>query len=210
MYESYLNKHNIDDNKIYSINKLKSLNENLLLEMTNIWGNQIGLPYDIWLDPAGKERGNEHTFSPRIKINVDGNLIPMTISDNPDIPESVKKQGVIDFPHISLIKKYIKAYKDVLLAHFLKQISDKDVTQLLKNIKYADTSKEQLKAILNPRIENGQIEYRWDDEELLYIIDVLNSDNEIIITDFATNDFELFSKIEELKEVYEIEKVVKN
>lgn len=210
MYESYLNKHNINDNKVYSIDKLKSLNENLLLEMTNIWGNQIGLPYDIWLDPAGKERGNEHTFSPRIKVNVDGNLIPMTISDNPDIPESVRKQGIADFPHISLIKKYIKAYKDVLLAHFLKQISDKDVTQLLKNIKYADTSKEQLKAILNPRIENGQIEYRWDDEELLYIIDVLNSDNEIIITDFATNDFELFSKLEELKEVYEIENVVKN
>jgi len=210
MYESYLNKHNINDNKVYSIDKLKSLNENLLLEMTNIWGNQIGLPYDIWLDPAGKERGNEHTFSPRIKVNVDGNLIPMTISDNPDIPESVRKQGIADFPHISLIKKYIKAYKNVLLAHFLKQISDKDVTQLLKNIKYADTSKEQLKAILNPRIENGQIEYRWDDEELLYIIDVLNSDNEIIITDFATNDFELFSKLEELKEVYEIENVVKN
>lgn len=78
------------------------LNEQYLLEMANVKSTDTGLPYDIWIDSLGKDRDVEHNI-PRIKVNVNGKYIPIEISDEPDIPESVKKMGIVDFDKKSLI-----------------------------------------------------------------------------------------------------------
>ena len=73
MYEEFLG------DKVQSISSLSRLNENLLLEMASVLPKKSGLPYKLWLDPIGKNRKTEHSKSPRIKVEVDGILIPMLI-----------------------------------------------------------------------------------------------------------------------------------
>lgn len=112
---------------VLTYKQMMEINEDFLLEMAVVEPSDSGLPYELWLDPAGKERRNEHTNSPRLKVKVEGKYIPFIISDNPDIPDSVKKQGYTTFPHIGEVKKYVIAYKKALLAHFFKEIKDKDI-----------------------------------------------------------------------------------
>lgn len=97
-------------------------------EMANVSKDDTGLPYDFWIDSLGDKR---KSHGPRIKVRVDSKEIPVTISDNPDIPESVRKTGVNDFPHLAEIKKYIKAYKNILMAHYHHKISDREALNLL-------------------------------------------------------------------------------
>lgn len=56
----------------------------VLNEMPNLSRNQTGLPYTIWLDPVGDDREVGHNV-PRLKINVDGDRVPVSITDNPKI-----------------------------------------------------------------------------------------------------------------------------
>ena len=115
-------------------------------EMANVSKDDTGLPYDFWIASLGdKHKGH----GPRIKVRVDGKDIPVTISDNPDIPASVRKKGIEDFPHLAEIKKYIKAYKEVLLAHYKHKITDKQTLILLSTIKNSDLSKIQIVKLLN-------------------------------------------------------------
>lgn len=111
--------------------QLNNLEEDYLLEMANVNKQDTGLPYDIWIDSMGLNRNNTHN-EPRIKVEVDHNLIPMTISKtNPDIPESVKKQGITTFKGINKIKDYIKKYYDVFIKHWNKELTDKQALNLL-------------------------------------------------------------------------------
>ena len=73
------------------------LNEDALFEMANIWKEDTGLPYHLWIDSKGIERGNEHCGHPRLKIQVDNNLIPVDICDDPQIPDSVLEISSKDF-----------------------------------------------------------------------------------------------------------------
>ncbi len=107
-------------------------------EMANVSKDDTGLPYDLWIDSIGSDRNTPHSL-PRLKVRIDGKFIPVLLSDNPDIPDSVKKAGVKDFPHFSEIKKYIKAYLDVLLAHYNKELTDKQALNILSTI---DEAKE--------------------------------------------------------------------
>lgn len=177
------------------------LNEDLLFEMANLEKRDTGLPYDIWIDSAGKSRSNSHSNTPRIKIDVNGDLIPVEISDNPDIPDSVKKQGVPNIPHFSEIKKYVKAYKKVFLAHYLNQISDKQALNLLGPIKLAPQSEISLSQIID-QTPNTIIKYRWDNKELLYIIEVYK-DNSKVDTLYALGEYNLFKYLGELKNKYQ-------
>ena len=117
-------------------------------EMANVSKDDTGLPYDFWIDSLGDKR---KSHGPRIKVRVDGKDIPVTISDNPDIPDSVRKKGIEDFPHLAEIKKYIKAYKEVLLAHYRHKITDKQTLILLSTIKNSDLSKIQIVKLLNDK-----------------------------------------------------------
>lgn len=118
-------------------------------EMANVSKDDTGLPYNIWIDSLGKDRQNKHN-SPRIKVDVNGKLIPVTIGDNPDIPESVKKTGTKDFACIAEVKKYIRAYKDVFLAHYNRQITDRQALNLLVDISKAEEGKIQIVKLVKP------------------------------------------------------------
>ena len=107
--------------------ELNELDEDYFLEMANAIKVDTGLPYDIWLDSKGKERNIPHNY-PRIKVDVDGNLIPVIISDNPIIPESV---GIKNFKKFNEIKKFIIKNKDILLKHWNKELSDREILNLL-------------------------------------------------------------------------------
>ena len=88
-----------------------------------------GLPYDIWLDPAGAKRNMRHN-SPRLKVNVDGTLIPYTISDNPKQAVSDKRK----VKHENKIIQWILQNKDVLLKQWRCEISDKEALSLIKEL----------------------------------------------------------------------------
>lgn len=141
MYEEYLGE------GIQTVSSLRELNEDLLFNMSSKQTRETGLPYNLWLDPIRKDQESDFYNSPRIKVEVDEKFIPMLIGDNPDIPDSIRSKCVTDFPHIDLIKKYVSAYKDVLLAHFYNKISDCEALNLLGTIKNAPKAQDKLKTI---------------------------------------------------------------
>lgn len=193
--------------KIYTIQELMKLDENLLLEMATVSKSKIGLPYDLWLDPAGIDRGNEHVNNPRIKIKVDDSLIPIEISDDPKIPDSVKKNLDKDIPNLAAVKNYVKAYKKVLLAHYYKKIDDKDALNLLSTIGDAKAAELKLDEITKPKT-NGEIRYKRDVDQCLYVISVFDDKNNIVTTSYAFNKYYLYSEIKALKDTYEITTVI--
>lgn len=188
---------------VFSINDVTELNEELLLEMANLSHKRTGLPYDIWIDSEGVNRKNTH-YGPRIKIKVDDRFIPFEISDDPDIPESVKKTGLVDFPHKNKIREYVSAYKKVLLAHYYKQIDDTEALNLLKTIKYAPEAEKQLE-LYTELWPNLRIEFNWDNQECLYVINVI-SDNGVIETVYAMDTFYLSKELTDLQLRYKPEK----
>lgn len=107
--------------------QLNNLDEDYFLEMANAVKSDTGLPYDIWLDSKGKERNVPHNY-PRIKVDVNGNLIPVIISDNPIIPKSV---GIETFRKFNEIKEFIIKNKEILLKHWNKELSDRETLNLL-------------------------------------------------------------------------------
>lgn len=119
----------------------EALGNSAAFKMANVSKDDTGLPYDLWIDSAGDSR---RKHGPRVKVQVNSTFIPLIISDNPDIPKSAKKNGVSDFPHLAEIQKYIRAYKEILLAHYRKQLSDKNTLLLLETIEKADTNKIRL------------------------------------------------------------------
>lgn len=175
------------------IENFETLNENRLFEMCNLQSADTGLPYDIWLDSAGDSRLNTH-HKPRIKVLVDGKLIPIEISDNPDIPDNIKRAGVKDFPHLSEIRKYVKAYRKVLAAHYFNEISDKKALALLGDIKDAPKAElslndfEEIKA-------SYSLEYYWDTEELIYVLELKDNFNNTLESGSALNENDLFHQI---------------
>lgn len=191
---------------ILNYQQMMQLDEDFLLEMAVIEPSDSGLPYELWLDPAGVERGNEHTNSPRLKVKVEGEYIPFEISENPDIPDSVKKQGYNSFPHENIIKKYIIAYRKALLAHYFKEIKDRDIYKYIGTLKQAPELELKLEHDLSPT--EGRIEYHWDDNEMLYEINVVSEDNTIVSTSYAFNDNLLYKEINSLKYVYDINNII--
>ena len=55
-----------------------------LTEMANLSSDRTGLPYDIWLDSSGNGRNTSHNL-PRLKIDIEGDKIPVSISKEPKI-----------------------------------------------------------------------------------------------------------------------------
>lgn len=188
-----------DFEDVFSIEDVTFLTEELLLEMANLDHRKTGLPYDIWIDSVGCERMNTHN-SPRIKVKVDGKFIPFEISEDPDIPESVKKTGLTDFPHKNKIKEYVIAYRKVFLAHYFKQITDTDALNMLKTLRYAPEAEKKLELYTNSW-PNLRAEYKWDTNELLYVINIL-SDNGLIETVYAMDNMYLSREMNLLRDKY--------
>ena len=121
------------DEAMNRVVKIDSLDEDYLMEMAVLDKRDSGLPYDLWLDPAARERKNTH-HSPRLKVKVDDdNLVPFLIDkDNPDIPESVKRNaGINYFRGFKYVKEYIKEYYDILIAYWYGFFSDREALNLL-------------------------------------------------------------------------------
>lgn len=205
MYETWLRENGIEE-KIFDIKELDQLNEDLLWEMATITPQKSGIPYKIWLDPMGVTRGNEHTFSPRLKIEVDGKFIPVEISDNPQIPNSVKKTGVKEPKKFDEVQDYIRAYEDVMLAHFYGKIDDDDATTLLKNVTMADEASKKLNLLL--KNYGYIIEYYWDTSELIFVLEMKEETSGYVeYRDTALDRGELFKIITDLRSNYQIKEV---
>ena len=97
---------------------------NELFDMANVSKKDTNLPYDIWIDSEGKNRNTKQNY-PQLKVDYNGDKIPVSISEDPDI--LVKKK----IPEFSRIKSWIKKYSVVLLQHWNKEITDKEALNQL-------------------------------------------------------------------------------
>ena len=95
---------------------------NELFDMANVSKKDTKLPYDIWIDSEGKNTKQNY---PQLKVDYNGDRIPVSISENPEI--LVKKK----IPEFSKIKSWIKKYSIVLLKHWNKEITDKEALNQL-------------------------------------------------------------------------------
>lgn len=104
--------------------------------MTMASKEDTGLPYDFWIYNKGaKAKGNSRAH---IIVQVFDNPIPILVSDEPDIAESAKQSGIKDFPYLTEIKEYVKAYAKILIAHYYDEITDKKVLTMLSTIDKAN------------------------------------------------------------------------
>ena len=86
--------------------------------MANVSTEDTGLEYDLKIGIC--------YVSPSLLVDVDGDRIPVSISDNPQVLVSGKK-----IPNEAEVLGYIKKYKDVLLKHWNKEITDKQALNAL-------------------------------------------------------------------------------
>lgn len=104
--------------------KMIILEENILFEMAQVSKKDTKLPYNLWIDSVGKGRNVPHN-TPRLKVDVDGDLIPVSIQETPEI--LVNKT----FPYSAEIFKYVKKYLQVFLKHWNNEITDKEALNIL-------------------------------------------------------------------------------
>lgn len=97
-------------------------------ETATVAKEDTGLPYDILIDSIG--RCSENT-TPRIWVKADDEPIPVLLSENPNMTEYVKKDGIVDIPHFAEIEEYIALFYNVFMAHFNKELTDKEALNLL-------------------------------------------------------------------------------
>lgn len=100
------------------------ISEDLMFEMANVSKQDTGLPYDIWIDSNGKDRNVGHN-SPRLKVDVDGDRIPVSISKDPKILVDKK------IPKFNQVRDYIIKYLDVFIKHWNKEITDRQALNSL-------------------------------------------------------------------------------
>lgn len=127
------------ESKGYRVEKLAESN---LYEMANISKDRTGLPYDIWIDSAGSSRSVKHN-SPRIKVAVDKELIPISISEHPEI--------LIDksIPHESDLIKFIIDNQEIFLKHWKGEIDDGQIINFLTLVYKKRIPREEVMSQLN-------------------------------------------------------------
>lgn len=95
-----------------------------LYEMANAIPRDTKLPFTIWLDSVGVSRKNTH-YLPRLKVEVDGDRIPVSISKDPQI--------LVDktIPHFHEIRSFIIRHYEDLMEHWNNEISDREILNRL-------------------------------------------------------------------------------
>ena len=93
-------------------------------EMANVSMKDTKLPYDIWIDSEGKNRKTKNDY-PRLIVDCNGDMIPVSISKNPEI---LVKKKISEFPKVS---SWIKKYFATLLQHWNKEITDREALNQL-------------------------------------------------------------------------------
>ena len=79
-----------------------------VLTEANLFKFKTGLPYDLWIDNSGAERQVQHN-KPRLKVNVNGERIPVSIEVEPKILVDKK------IPKFGKISSWIKNKRPVLM-----------------------------------------------------------------------------------------------
>lgn len=101
----------------------EDLKQEYLCEMANMFKQETGLPVNIWIDDGGYWLSAGHK-EPRIKFqnNYANNTqinarVPLIISDEPIIPESVKNVTNVEISEkdLNTINNFIKRYKKLLI-----------------------------------------------------------------------------------------------
>ena len=100
-------------------------------EMAVISASDSKLKYDIWLDDSGSERNVKHHI-PRVKLKVDGKMIPISISKEPKFLVNVSHYKKIK--DIKTIFDFIAKFEDVLLMHWNKEINDRQVLNIIYDV----------------------------------------------------------------------------
>ena len=95
-----------------------------VLTEANLFKFKTGLPYDLWIDNSGAERQVQHN-KPRLKVNVKGDLIPVSIEVEPKILVDKK------IPKFGKISSSIKNKRPVLIQHWNREINDNEAVDLL-------------------------------------------------------------------------------
>lgn len=81
-----------------------------------------GVPYNIWITCSKAEPQNE---IPQVNVEIEKHsYISICISDKPEIIETSKLLEKLDQNKLQLVKRYIKNYKNILLAHYEQKIDD--------------------------------------------------------------------------------------
>lgn len=112
--------------QVEDVNEL--IEQEAFFEMARISASDSKLRYDIWLDDAGFERHVKHNL-PRVKIMIDGKLIPISISKNPKFLVDISKYKKIK--DVKTIFDFIAKFEDVLLMHWNKEITDRQVLNII-------------------------------------------------------------------------------
>lgn len=112
--------------QVEDVNEL--IEQEAFFEMARISASDSKLRYDIWLDDAGSSRKNKHNL-PRVKIIIDNNMIPISISKNPEFLVDVSKYKKIK--NIKPVFDFIAKFEDVLLMHWNEEIDDRQVLNII-------------------------------------------------------------------------------
>ena len=129
LFENLQNYNKDYDNLEYMIEDVSELIETeAFFEMARISSSDSKLKYDIWLDDAGSERNVKHNI-PRVKLMVDGKMIPISISKEPKILVNVSHYKKIK--DIKTIFDFITKFEDVLLMHWNREINDRQILNII-------------------------------------------------------------------------------
>ena len=109
-------------------------NRTKLYEFADLVPEDTNLSSVIWVDgnrntPHGKRIKFQNNNAKRLN---GGELIPVTISDEPQIPKSVKTKIKISQKELNEIKEWIKLNKDVLIKYGNGEITTKQLYLLLQ------------------------------------------------------------------------------
>lgn len=95
-----------------------------------------GLKYDLMIDSLGKDRRG---VPPHIFVCVGDRLIWMNLSYGKD-----EQSCDVDPEEFDAVRKYVRAYMQVFLAHYNKLLTDRQALNLLLSIEEADSESVNL------------------------------------------------------------------
>lgn len=102
-----------------------------MFEMAKLSRQDSNLPYEIWLDSAGKTRNVSHNKL-RVKIGVDNKLIPVSISTTPEVLIDISKYGKVK--HLNTMLKFLSTHSDILLNHWNGKYTYRQVLNIFYDI----------------------------------------------------------------------------
>ena len=108
---------------------LEALKTVMITEMPILDKNKTGLPYDVWLDPAGQERRPGHN-SRRIKIKINNVWVPFDI-DSLQVPFSVKQYRNKKFPKQKEIEDWVLKYRDEIAKYWEQKYTEDEIKLIL-------------------------------------------------------------------------------